>query len=98
MADVPETVMRFHLYMFFNLIFPEQTSLVGILSGLVTAIATQPLDVLQSKLSCDMTFKKLDYKNINYFRGTLLSIIINSMQAAIFYKVYHIIPKNLLLM
>lgn len=88
--DVPKTVLRYYLYALFGNIFPNDATLVGLCTGLISSVLTQPFDVLQSCFACNMTKKKVDYKQINYFSGLLVALIINSIQATVFYRVYHI--------
>lgn len=88
--DVPETALRFYLYAFFTSIFPAEKTLIGICAGVFSSILTQPFDVLQTNLVCNISTKKIDYKKINYFSGLLVALTINSIQATVFYRVYHI--------
>ncbi len=93
--DVPETAIKFYLYSFFSFIFPENTGLTGLITGIISAIITQPLDVLQTHFMCHMKKTKINITKINFFSGTYLSLIINVIQTTLFYQVYHLSLNHL---
>jgi hypothetical protein len=89
--DVPQTALKFFLYDFFGKMYPCNPFLVGIFTGLISSILTQPLDVLQTRMICNISNKKLNYKNLNYFSGLTYTLIINSVQSIVFFNIHHII-------
>jgi hypothetical protein len=89
--DVPENAIKFFLYDFFGTLFPEFPIIVGILTGFISSIVTQPLDVIQTKLLCNKTTDSLDYKKINYMSGLVITLVIHSIQAMVFYLIHHVI-------
>jgi hypothetical protein len=89
--DVPQTALKFFLYDFFGKLYPSNPFLTGICTGLISSILTQPFDVLQTKILCNTSTKTLDYKNLNYFSGLTMTLIINSVQSIVFFNIHSII-------
>jgi hypothetical protein len=89
--DIPETAIKFYLYSFFGAMYPKNSLLVGTITGLITSIITQPLDVIQTKLICNINNEKINYKKVNYFNGMLLSLLINTIQSAVFFYIHYVI-------
>lgn len=90
MNNVPETSLKFYFYNLLKNMYPNNSFIVGALTGLVVSIITQPLDVLQTKVMCNVSSTKLNYKKINYFSGICMSLLINSVQTCVFFHVHHI--------
>jgi hypothetical protein len=88
--DVPDAVVKFHLYSKLSQM-TDNTILVGAITGIVTTILTQPSDMLKTIIICNVEGKPINFAKLNYFKGLHLSILINSMQSAIFFYTYNII-------
>lgn len=87
--DVPETVLKFYLFSEIQKIVPKTMLIfVGCIAGSLSSVVTQPLDVLQTLLICNVSGEKIDYSKVNYFDGMFLTLLINSLQSAVFLQVY----------
>lgn len=93
--DVPETVLKFYLFSYIKSVFPENMMMVGTVVGIITAMFTQPMDVLKTILICSAeTDESIEYKKINYTRGVLLVMVMNALQSSIFLNTYHFIQSS----
>ena len=85
--DIPENIVKYNMYDILFLAFPQEPVMIGVLTGLVTSMIIQPLDVLQNITMCNIEGKKIDFMKINYFSGIFVSIITTSIKSVIFYNV-----------
>lgn len=92
--DVPETVLKFYLFSQIKMLFPENMALVGFITGMLTTIVTQPMDVLKTIMICNTTEIKIDLAKIDYTKGIWFVILINAIQSSIFLHVYHFLKLN----
>lgn len=96
MDDVPENALKFFLFEFLQT-FISVNWLVGALAGFVTSVATQPFDVLQTKIICQNE-KSACLKPEESFKGLWLKLVIETLQAATFLRFYkaisgiHVLP------
>jgi hypothetical protein len=90
MSDLPENIIKYNLFEFFQQ-FKHlfDTSHIGFMVGIMTAVLIQPIDVLLNITMSNIENKPIQFKKINYYRGLILAIIANTIECAIFYKVMH---------
>lgn len=89
-SDAPENMIKYNLFeMFQRFAHIFDTTHIGFMVGILTAIAIQPIDVLVNNWMSNIDNKPIQLKKINYYRGLILAIIANTMECAIFYRVMH---------
>ena len=84
-SDVPENVLRFVLYGLLSAHL-QSTLAIGLITGVVVALATQPIDMLQTQVICNYK-QKLQLGKVKYFRGTHCALLSNSLQTCVFFVV-----------
>ncbi len=92
MDEVPEAATRFFLYNFFSA-FLNHTTLVGILTGLVTAMITQPFDAMQTRIMCGINNN--DNNEGCLFKNFHIKAFTEVVESTAFFYSYNIL-KNLL--
>lgn len=92
--DVPDTVLKFYFYSEIVRWISLDAVLVGFISGTLSSVLTQPMDVLQTILSCHLSDDPVDLTKINYFKGLSWAILINAVQSSLFLKIYYLLKSG----
>jgi hypothetical protein len=95
--DIPEMAIKVCLFKYLEAWFGLNTGLIGALSGVISSIVTQPLDLLQTRMMCNISKKPIDYTNLPYFSGLPLVLVINAVQSSVFLVTYKTINTLMLL-
>jgi hypothetical protein len=95
--DIPEMAIKVCLFKYLEAWFGQNTGLIGALSGVLSSIVTQPLDLLQTRMMCNISKNPIDYAKLPYFSGLPLVLIINAVQSGVFLVTYRTIDAFMLL-
>lgn len=84
-GDVPENVLRFVLYGLLSAHLQSALA-VGLVTGVAVALATQPIDMLQTQVICNYK-QELRLGEVEYYKGTPYALLSCSLQTCVFYVV-----------